>query len=88
MSEHLRDLNIALGVIAVGMLCFRTPRIVMKLTSKRLYFALSAFPILVCFGSVHAVAAHTAHSPVTPFFTASYLALDSFLIWLPKGLKQ
>lgn len=87
MSEHLRDLNIALGVVALALLCLRTPPLVMKLASKRLWFSLSAFPILVLFGSVHAVAAHTAHSPVTPFFTAAYLSLDTFLIWLPKGLR-
>lgn len=87
MSERLRELNIVLGVVAFCLLCLRTPKIAAKLASRRLYFSLAAFPILVCFGSVHAVAVHRSPSPVTPWFMAAYISLIVFLTWLPKGLR-
>lgn len=87
MTQHLRELNIVFGVICLGLLCWRTPTILLKLTSKRLYFALAAFPILVCFGSVNAVATHRPPTHLTICFSLAYVALDVFLIWLPKGLR-
>lgn len=87
MTHVFRELNVVLGVIALCLLCYRTPQAAPRVTSKRLYFSLAAFPILVCFGSVWALEHHYPPGPMAPFFTVAYVVLASFLIWLPKQLN-
>lgn len=87
MIDTLRQLNVFLGASSFFLLCYRTPAIVQRLASKRLFFALAAFPVLVCFGSVQALAQHAPHGPVTPCFTVAYLALNTFLTCLPPQLR-
>lgn len=88
MIEVLRSANILLGAMAFFMLCYRTPTIAQRLASKRLYFSLAAFPILVCFGSVWALAKNPAPSPTLPLFTVAYLSLNVVLVWLPHRLRR
>ena len=83
----VREINVVLGTAAFFLLCWRTPPILSRLSSKRLFFSLVAFPTLVVFATVQALAKHAPTGPVVPLFTVAYLALIVVLVWLPRSLR-
>lgn len=87
MTHLLRELNTILGVATFAGLCYRTPQALVGVSSKRLYLVLCLFPIGVAFGSVWALYHHFPPGPMTPYFTAAYIALAIVLVRWPERLN-
>jgi hypothetical protein len=87
MIDQVRELNALLALLTFGGLCYRTPRALRGVTSKRLYLVLVSFPALVGLGSIQARLQHAPAGPVTYMFTVAYAALGVTLVWWPKRLN-
>lgn len=86
MIDALRELNAILGFATFFGLCYRTPRALQGVSSKRVYLALLPFPIGVAFGSVYAVTHNFPPGPMAPYFTLAYVALAYVLVRWPEAL--
>jgi hypothetical protein len=80
----LREANSFLGFATFFGLCYRYPQALAGVSSKRLFIALSLFPIGVAFGSVYALAHDFPPAPTAPYFFVAYVALGVVLVWWPK----
>jgi hypothetical protein len=78
--EFFRECNAVLAVVVIALLAYRMPQALQNVSSKRLYLALCAFPLLVGVGSGLNAYLNLRPGPITPVVTAAYLFLGYVLV--------